>query len=425
MELLEWVQECLIETPKIIKIYTEGVQYERKIVNKIDKVYKSFISGNNEDRLIVVWGLRGVGKTTAICQFLSKVDIHPLFIFADVKEFYDLSLSDVVNAYKRIVKPPYVVVLDEAHIHKRWAEEVKNVFDKNKDIFLIISGSSALRLREKGILKRRAVYMHLCPVQYGEYLMIKGYDVKTDVKKALFSPNMYENIIREEFRAPDSAHSELWNYLKYHGLPVVFNRAEHLRYSILFDVVDRIITDDLRYISSFDSETLNKAKDILYSIAMAKDAKTSVNSISRDIGVSRTAVSAIIDGMVKSSLLIEVKSGGRSGLRKMPKYYFSSPSLRLSILDHLGEEPNIGMIREEAVVSNTVYSGFDIWYVPNRGRESDFIISNKRKKISVEVGGRSKDMKQLTGKNKMIISDTNKVEYVGVPKIPLYLYLLP
>lgn len=410
-------------------MYTEGIPYERKVVEDLRRIYNSFISGKTEDRLVIIWGLRGVGKTTAICQFLSKMDIRPMFIFADVKEFYDLSLLDVVSAYRRIVEPPYIVVLDEAHVHEGWAKEVKNVFDRYKDVFILVSGSSALRLKEEGILKRRAVYIHLHPILYDEYLEIRGYHVKTEVKKALFSSHPYENLIREELRAPEAASSELWEYLRYHGLPVVFNQAEYLRYPKLFDVVDRIITDDLKQVSSFDSKTLNKAREVLYSIAVAKDAKTSVNSISRDIGLSRTAVDGIIEAMVKSGLLLEVRAVGRGGVRKMPKYYFASPSLRLAILNHLGEEPDTGMIREEVVVSNTVYSGLDIRYVPKKGRENDFIISNRRRKIEVEVGGGSKGVSQLRGKsnvkNRIIIADTSKVEFVGVPKVPLYLYLLP
>ena len=120
--------------------------------------------------ITVIWGLRGVGKTTLMLQHLKE---HSgLYFKMDHFLFSSHRLYDIIKYfYSKNYKNFY---LDEIHTYSDWFKELKDIYD-DMDINIIASGSSAIALSEgKSYLARRSKFIHLNPLTFREYLEIKS-----------------------------------------------------------------------------------------------------------------------------------------------------------------------------------------------------------------------------------------------------------
>src|SRR6056297_1532384 len=86
-----YIQNQLSRAPFSLKEYTQnqkGEKYlKRNIYIKIEKYIKDFLENKSDTRIIVIPGLRGVGKTTLLAQLfldlLPEYQNNTLYISAD------------------------------------------------------------------------------------------------------------------------------------------------------------------------------------------------------------------------------------------------------------------------------------------------------------------------------------------------------
>ena len=65
------------------------------------------------------------------------------------------------------------ILIDEAQYDKEWALNGKLIFDGTKNIFMIFSGSSALKLSYNPDAARRLLNIPIYPLTYSEHLKLK------------------------------------------------------------------------------------------------------------------------------------------------------------------------------------------------------------------------------------------------------------
>ena len=122
----------------------------------------NFIEGNNINRFLVLPGLRDVGKTTLLFQvyeyLLNEKGISPQNILyfscdllkkmgkSDIFETINYYIETYHNSFIDTLSYPVFLLIDEAQYDKEWALNGKLVYDASKNIFMIFSGSSALKL---------------------------------------------------------------------------------------------------------------------------------------------------------------------------------------------------------------------------------------------------------------------------------------
>ena len=142
-----------------------------------------------ESKIIVLPGLRGVGKTTVMLQLYQyltrgwKIPQQRVLYFSadELTEYLGARISDVITVFVEdvlqtsLVKldEPIFILIDEAHYDDHWSAAAKIVYDKTKKVFMVLTGSSALSLEMGVDLARRADREIVFPLNFSEHLLLK------------------------------------------------------------------------------------------------------------------------------------------------------------------------------------------------------------------------------------------------------------
>ena len=127
---------------------------------------------NYDDRLVIIKGQRGTGKTTMILQYIKSRfsdTEQTLYVSLDDIYFSNNTLSDLADGF--VKDDGKFLFIDEVHRYKNWAQEIKNIFDFYPDLHLMVTGSSALDFYiNMADLGRRATVYTLPVLSFREYL---------------------------------------------------------------------------------------------------------------------------------------------------------------------------------------------------------------------------------------------------------------
>ena len=191
------------DTIRLLNPWLEG----ETISEELAKHYKrSFFDKmqefKNYRQIIILTGLRRVGKTTLIYQaikdLLSRTDPKRIFYFSFDKEIDDL--VELFENYKELTgidykKEKIFVFFDEITRFKRWASELKLIYDSLPNIKFYISSSSSINLEEEAVktLAGRYFLINVNPLNFKEFLEL------TEKRKMLENYKLYQKEIKKEF----------------------------------------------------------------------------------------------------------------------------------------------------------------------------------------------------------------------------------
>jgi hypothetical protein len=126
-------------------------------------------------RLSILIGQRGAGKTTTLIQYLlsqvnnDRLSPHILYIQADHFLMGNISLYEIAEKFSQL--GGQWVAFDEIHKYDGWSQELKSIYDTFPQLKVIASGSSALQIHQgTHDLSRRAVVYHLPGLSLREYI---------------------------------------------------------------------------------------------------------------------------------------------------------------------------------------------------------------------------------------------------------------
>jgi len=124
-------------------------------------IYTQF---NTKSRLTGLIGPRGTGKTTLLLQYINeKIEEKDKCIYVTLDHIYFANnlLIDFVNEMYEVYGID-TFFFDEIHKYPNWNQELKNIYDSNKNIKIVFSGSSSIDLI-KGTydLSRRGVLFRM------------------------------------------------------------------------------------------------------------------------------------------------------------------------------------------------------------------------------------------------------------------------
>lgn len=467
--LLKYTLAKLAEAPKLIKNHLEEggktLKYRRAFF-RIKKHADDFLMGeqlgNISKRLVILPGLRGVGKTTLVFQMYDylknqkKIEQDRILYFStdELKAYLGKKILDVVDMFIQEIhktSPTYLekeifVLIDEAHFDSDWSETAKVLFDKSKKIFMIFTGSSALNLELSVDAARRTTKEIIFPMNFSEYLTLK-YDkwfpptnMAESIRDLIFNGDndslaefaiSKENELAKKIIKIEKPIEKEWeDFVCYRGFPFTLNMTQIEAHEKIFSMIDRIIEKDLFSIQSFNTNTRNTISRILAFLALQSPGGTSDAKLSDRLGISPTLVRNILDVLEKTHLIFSIKPFGGAGkiVRKPWKYYFLSPSINTAIRFKLGafdrnNKEMFGVLVENIVASyfirmkETINLPTAISYDSDE-EGADFIIQNSRENIiPVEVGYGKKDSSQIrkaikkyNSKYGIIICDCQKIK---------------
>ncbi len=311
---------------------------------RLRRLAEAHLRERAEPRVILVPGLRGVGKTTLLCQLFLSLYAKGLPVFyLPVDRLYRSVGPVLLEALEKIssrVEGPKVILLDEVTHHRDWAGDLKLAYDYDPDLMVVAAGSSALAMRADVDLSRRAGYEPLFPLSLSEYLLVRGRlgrmrgGLLGDVRTALLSSDAEELIelegeIRRAIRGDPIAVTE--SFLEVGGLPATARaRNREIAAGIVVEVLDRVVRWDLVEVASFESDTLPEVERVLAALASEKPGAVSMESLSRDLGINKRQVRRIVEALERAEVIFRAPPVGpaRGKIRRAWKVYFTTPTLR-------------------------------------------------------------------------------------------------
>lgn len=437
-ELIQYLQKQTRTTEDRVNKYTHNLKGEelpkRFLFIKIQKYLNDFLNKQSANRIIIIPGLRGVGKTTLMAQICSdivfkKKKIKALFLSIDeVKNLFNAGISEVMQAYEEILgvdleslSEEIVVFFDEVQSDPRWAKTLKVLYDKTSKIFFCCTGSSAVILQTTpDIARGRAILERMTPMCFAEYEMVgnKVYptkQLKNNIREAIYfsfdAKDAYDKLellrgaVNDYWSKVDR--KDIDKFLTFGSLPFTLQLPnESAIYDAISLLLDGIIKKDLPMLGGFDTKTLSQAKRLLFIIA--ENDTTSLNTLEKILGIDRLTILSLLDALEKAELLVKVPAYGSnmSVAKKPAKYLFMSSAIRMSFFSVSGQENTFmtrkGKLLEDSVGSHLyrefILKGGGSFRYDSSQNGADFILQiGNIKQIIIEVGLGKKDRKQILG----------------------------
>jgi len=358
----------------------------------------------HEPRIILLKGLRGVGKTTVLLQLFNSMN-NSIYFSADHPIIKEFGLFEVCK--RLIEKGGYkILLIDEVHKPLHWWEDLKVISDEYPKVKMILSGSSSIALH---ILERRAITLTLSPMSISEYLYLS-------TGKMITAKNEWKDWRHSaKFVAINNIESEYWKYLKFGGFPTVFKMKEYDFYETVYSSMLKSIREDSVTYLTLSHKKINAMEKLVNIVALSKPGEFSYTSIANKTGIGKSTVYEIVDVLIKLDLMIFLRpySTSTAMLRAEPKLLFSHPNLRYAVCNKMGIEPNLGAVREEYAVYNFKRLGYNLFTIKGMVKSPDYIVKKGKEFILIEIGGKSKTNKQLKEirkikiKEKIVLKDEN------------------
>ncbi len=366
---------------------------------------------NLQNRLTIIKGARGVGKTTLLLQYAKEVrsaDKKVLYVALDDLFFQGNRLYELAEEF--VLNNGYLLLLDEIHKYPGWSRELKLIYDDFPQLKLIVTSSSLLEIYRSGAdLSRRAISLTLKELSFREFLVFKRglFFDKVDVDDLM--DNHLE--LSYEITSKIKPVFEFKEYVASGMYPFYWENPDSF-YDKLFQVINLVLEVDLPAIESLDYNHIVKIKKLLFAIATSEPFTPNITKLSERVGMSRPALIKALHYLERARLIILLNkpNKGLSALSKPDKVFLNNPNIHYAIDS---KNPLIGTVRESFFV-NQLSGLYDV-HLAGKG---DFIINNK---YTLEIGGKNKTGKQTKGiKNAHIVKDNIENGTEGV--IPLWMF---
>jgi len=280
---------------------------EKNINKLITSGYSAFILGP-----------RQVGKTTLIKQCLGKLNRtieYPLQNPA-VRLELETNPAKIINQIEAIKYQPYVFI-DEAQKIPEILDAVQYLIDNKKAKF-ILTGSSARKLRRKGVnlLPGRVKRFYLDPLSWGEL----GYSKNCFIKELLTTNINHVS----SYSFEDS--------LVYGSLPGIINLPQKDRIEFLNSYAQIYLEEEIR--AEALSRKIGAFSRFLELAAIESSSSPNLANLSQQSGVSQPAIKEFYH-LLEDTLIIERVDPYRKNARKRifssPRYYFFDIGVRNSL----------------------------------------------------------------------------------------------
>jgi predicted AAA+ superfamily ATPase len=361
--------------------------YKRKLFEKLMQRIK-------DKEIIVVTGMRRVGKTTIFRMIFDRIE-------SKNKGFFDMEnpLSqkifeeeDYNNIWANLKsfgidnKTQAFIFLDEIQAKPDIVKVVKYLYD-HYDVKFFLTGSSSFYLKNlfPESLSGRKIIFELFPLDFEEFLLFKGY--KKEFYKKFKEKEKNKNKIA--FEKTKKFYEE---YLEFGGFPqVVLEENLEKKKELLLDVFKSYFEKDVQVLADF--KEINKFRDLLLLLLKRIGTKLDITKLSSEVGVSRETIYSYISFLEKTYFINLISPLTKSIDREV------SGTKKIYICDngigkYIGKCED-GNLLENAIFTNVRNYGEIKYYEKRSGGEIDFILSEKDIALEVKNKGDEKDYKKL------------------------------
>jgi len=312
------IQETLVEQNPWWTGAVEVSSRPRAVESELARVFP-------RRQILALTGMRRTGKTTLLVRLAASAmdgGVEPRrVVYFSFDEHRSSSVRDVLSAWEALTHESrrsgrMLLLLDEVQKAAGWQDQVKALYDLNRNLKLVVSGSESLFIRRgsRESLAGRMFEFLIHPLSFSEFLDFVGVPRDTPaIQRA--------EIVRA-----------LPHYLRSQGFPELVDEedASVVRKYIRESVVERVVYRDLPQVLNIRDPSALEA--ILNPLMDEPGQLLETSRVGKDLGMARQTASAYLSYLEQSFLLHKLYNWSpnrRKSERKLKKYYPAvvSPSL--------------------------------------------------------------------------------------------------
>lgn len=334
-----------------------------------------------ERRMVFVYGLRRVGKTYIMKQFVAEGigdgRIGPerfLFVSVDHPAFNGIILQDIIDSYRElhgISRDEKVYVLfDEIQSRRDFQKELKAIYDLEENVYIIASGSNSLVIKHKsGELTGRNARINILPLSFDEFLEFRNITAKTS-----------ENYLQYRY---------LEEYMLMGGLPeyVLTGNPEYVT-----DMVEDIIYKDI--VPRYNVRDPMLMKNLFFLLCNRVGKRLTSSKLARLLGISHETVSSYL-GYFQETYLIDLvrKEGSPNEQTYAPRKVYICD---LGVMNVISGNEEKGPLAENLVYLKLKARGTPR-YIEQKSREIDFLVEGSAYEVKYKDEIAPEDLAYFTG----------------------------
>jgi uncharacterized protein len=262
------------------------------------------------NKVVVLLGSRRIGKTQLINKVIENSTEKFLFLNGDDIETHNLLEIQSTANFKRILGDIRFLIIDEAQEIPNIGRKLKLMVDTIEGLKVLITGSSAFEINnqigEPLVGRMKTIFMH--PLAQIEFALTENIlETKNNLEERLL-------------------------FGSYPELTKLNNREEKISY--LKEIVNNQL---LRDILAFEGiKKRDKIIALLQIIAFRTGSEISLESIGRELQISKNTVEKYLDLFSKVFIIYSVSGFSRNRdneITKMKKWYFVDNGIRNAIIN--------------------------------------------------------------------------------------------
>ncbi|MHA1401353.1 MAG: ATP-binding protein [Candidatus Heimdallarchaeaceae archaeon] len=339
----------------------------------LSKLYKL----SNSSDIVIITGLRRVGKTTLMQQLIAKIldeqitkPENILYVSLEHPALDNVSLLDIVETTRKIHglkrKERLFLFFDEVQYKEDFERELKVLHDI-ENVKIYAGGSNSLVIRDKkAYLTGRHIVVKVEPLTFEEYLHFNNLTIKKT------EAYLYERYVED--------------YLREGGMPeyVLSKNREKL-----LQLVKDILYKDI--VTRYNVRNVKKLEELFVLLCERVGKRLTVNKLRKVLGIKNETITNYLSYLEETYLIYLVPKCSKSlneQIRAPKKVYVADTGIRTMF---------VGYKDKGALFENLVFlklKNSNPCYGILNGKEIDFVVG---KNCAVEVKyKREVDDKQLS-----------------------------
>ena len=361
--------------------------FKRKILKAIERQIAS-------REIIVLTGMRRVGKTTLLKMLYEKIDSENK-VFLDLENLINQKIFDEIdfdNIWNNLIlfgitkNEKAFIFLDEIQTFPQIVSVVKYLYD-HYDVKFFLTGSSSYYLKNlfPESLAGRKILFELYPLDFEEFLIFKEVPVKCHI---FFSEKEQDR----NYIAYEKRKKYYDEFLAYGGFPqVVLAENEERKKIYLNDIFSSYFEKDVKSLADF--KQINAFRDLILLLFQRIGSKLDISKLASALNISRHTVYSYLSFLEQTYFISLITPYSKSVDREI------SGTRKVYACDtgfvNLFAKVDAGNLLENAVYNCLRHFGKINYYQKRTGAEIDFILPELSTAIEVKTKADQRDIDKL------------------------------